>query len=345
MAEVMKKNNYSCPFCDEVHEIAVVKEITKALVNNTPVEYEEIYYYCSIEDDKFVPKEILNKNLLAAKDSYRTLNGLLTSHEIKDIRSLYGLSQKEFANMLGWGDITIQRYEKKSIQDETYDQKIRSVRDNPKLALDELIRHKEKFNQERYEEIRGVIINFVETKSVKYLNKEIIESLYINYRERSQDNGYKLLDLEKVENMIEFFAQNSSRLYKVKLMKLLWYTDALFSKKYGRGMSGLVYRHLPFGAVPKAHEEILRYSQSSIEILEEYIDDNIAYKILPRKSIDLSKFSIEEISVLQTIIEKFNHMGSRNISDYMHEEVAYQETSEGEIIPYSLAREIYDFNI
>ncbi|MFX3625114.1 MAG: type II TA system antitoxin MqsA family protein [Ectobacillus sp.] len=343
MAELLKKISYSCPFCDEEHEISVVKEKTKALINNTPVEYEEVYYYCPIEDDKFVPKDILNQNLLAAKDSYRTLNGLLTSQEIKDIRKLYGLSQKEFANMLGWGDITIQRYEKKSIQDETYDQKIRAVRDNPKLALDELEKHKEKFEEARYEEVRKVIANLVKTKSVKYLNKEIIESLYIDHKEESQDNGYKLLDLEKVENMIAFFAQHSSRLYKVKLMKLLWYTDALFCKKYGRGMSGLVYRHLPLGAVPKAHEEILRYSQSSIEIVEEYIEDNVAYKILPKANVDLSKFSAEEISVLQTVLEKFDNMGSRQISNYMHEEIAYQETDEDEIIPYSLAREIHDF--
>ncbi len=343
MAELLKKIHYSCPFCDEEHEISVFREKTKALVNNTPVEYEEIYYYCPIEEDKFVPKEILNQNLLAAKDSYRALNGLLTSQEIKDIRNSYGLSQKEFANMLGWGDVTIQRYEKKLIQDETYDQKIRAVKDNPKLALEELEKHKEKFDKARYEEIRKFIKELVKTKSIKYLNKEIIESIYIDHQEESEYNGYKLLDLEKVENIVAFFAQHSSRLYKVKLMKLLWYADALFFKKYGVGMSGLVYKHLPLGAVPKAHEEILKYAQSSINIIEEYFDEKIAYKILPKVNVDLSKFTVEEISVLQKVLEKFDKMGSREISDYMHEEWAYQKTAQDELIPYSLAREIRDF--
>ena len=341
--EIMKKINYSCPFCDEEHEISVIKETTKALINNTPVEYEEISYYCPIEDEKFVPKDFINKNLLAAKDSYRTLKGLLTSQEIKEARNLYGLSQKEFANLLGWGDVTIQRYEKKSIQDETYDQKIRSVKENPKLALDELERNKEKFDKKRYEEIKEVICGLVKTKSVKYLNKEVIESIYIDFNEESEYNGYKKLDLEKVENIITFFAQNSSRLYKVKLMKLLWYADSLFFKKYGRSMSGIVYRHLPLGAVPQAHEELIKYSQSSIEIVEEYSGDYIAYKILPKINVDLSKFSVEEISVLQNIIEKFDDMGSRKISDYMHDEIAYKETKDNEIIPYSLAQQIRGF--
>lgn len=106
-------------------------------------------------------------------------------------------------------------------------------------------------------------------------NKKIIETFYINYKEESQDNGYKLLDLEKVENMILSFARNSARLYKGQLMKLLWYSDALFCKKHGSSMSGQVYKHLPIGPVPEAHEEILRYSQSSIVVVEEYIDDNL----------------------------------------------------------------------
>lgn len=343
MAELLEKTDYSCPFCDEVHEVSVIKEKVKALVNNTPIEYEGIFYHCLIEDEKFVPKGILNDNLLSAKDSYRALNGLLTSHEIKEVRNLYKLNQKEFAQMLGWGEITIQRYEKKSIQDETYDQKIRSIKDNPKLALTELEKHKEKFGPKRYEEIRNLIMELVKTKSIKYLNKEIIESLYIEHREESEDNGYKLLDLEKVENMIAFFAEKSRRLYKVKLMKLLWYADSLFCKKYGKGMSGQVYKHLPLGAVPKAHEEILRYSQTSIEIVEEYIEDNIAYKIYPKIKVDLSKFSAEEISVLQTILEKFDDIGSKKISEYMHDEIAYQETIDNQIIPYSLARQIRDF--
>ena len=73
MAEVMSKVKYSCPFCDEEHVISVIKKVTKALVDNTPVEYEETYYYCSFEDDKFVSKEMLSKSLLAAKDGFRML--------------------------------------------------------------------------------------------------------------------------------------------------------------------------------------------------------------------------------------------------------------------------------
>ncbi|WKA50204.1 DUF4065 domain-containing protein [Planococcus liqunii] len=336
MEENLKVINYNCPFCNNSHPISVMKEKTKALVNDTPVEYEEIYYHCEIEDEDFVPKEILSRNLLAARDSYRKQNRLLTSQEIKDIRKLYKLSQKEFAQLLGWGDTTIQRYEKKSIQDETYDQRLRTVKENPKVALDSLEKHKEKFTQEKYLEIRSHLVELVKTQSVKYFNKEIIESLYVDYRMASQENGYTQLNLEKVENMLIFFTQSIPRIDRIKLMELLWYTDTLFFKKYGRGMSGQVYMNLPFGTVPKAYEEILKYSQASIEVLEKYSEEKVEYRILPKSNVNLSKFSAEEISVLQYTLEKFKDMNNKKISDYMSSEIISQVKEGGHIIPYSL---------
>jgi len=42
-------------------------------------------------------------------------------------------------------------------------------------------------------------------------------------------------------------------------MKLLWYTDALYFKRYGQSMTGLVYKHMPLGALPVAFDEILNF--------------------------------------------------------------------------------------
>lgn len=48
------------------------------------------------------------------------------------------MSQADLAILLGWGEVTITRYETKSIQDETYDQLIRMVKDDPYYALERL---------------------------------------------------------------------------------------------------------------------------------------------------------------------------------------------------------------
>ena len=49
----------------------------------------------------------------------------MTTNEIKLIRKKYGMNQKEFSQALGFGEITIHRFENGSIQTEAVDAVIR----------------------------------------------------------------------------------------------------------------------------------------------------------------------------------------------------------------------------
>ena len=40
-------------------------------------------------------------------------------------------------------------------------------------------------------------------------------------------------------------------------MKLLWYADAIHFIRHGKSMMGLVYKHMPFGALPLGYDEII----------------------------------------------------------------------------------------
>ena len=71
-------------------------------------------------------EEVWDENLERANqksiyDKYRRKLNLLLPEEIKAIRDHYGLSQKSFAKLLGFGDKTITRYENGSIQDRSHD--------------------------------------------------------------------------------------------------------------------------------------------------------------------------------------------------------------------------------
>ncbi|NLI57166.1 MAG: SocA family protein [Clostridium sp.] len=98
-----------------------------------------------------------------------------------------------------------------------------------------------------------------------------IKNAYVEYDVKSDYNGYKLLDIEKINAVIGYFAQYIESLYKVKLMKLLWYLDALYFKREGTSMTGLVYKHLPLGAVPIAYNELLYLP--AVKVVEDYFDD------------------------------------------------------------------------
>ncbi len=42
-----------------------------------------------------------------------------------------------------------------------------------------------------------------------------------------------------------------------KLMKLMWYADALSYKIRGHAITGLVYQVFPMGAIPVGHDSII----------------------------------------------------------------------------------------
>jgi putative zinc finger/helix-turn-helix YgiT family protein len=330
-----------CPICDKVHSVEERKRIAQAVVKDEVVDYEQVYYYCPLsgeEENEFVPAGVMDENLLCARNAYRAIKGLLTSDDISRIRNFYGLTQSDFAALLGWGEITVTRYESKAIQDETYDNLMRLVYDNPMFALECLDKHKERFSPERYAKIRNSIKERVEQSGNLYLKKREIESFYVNFEEETDYNGYRTLDIEKLGNVIGYFAQFVSNLYKVKLMKLLWYTDAIFFGRHGKSMTGLVYKHMPLGALPVAHDEIIHLP--AVKVVEDLINEDIGYKICPNKEVSISEFTLEELSVLELVASTFKNYKSKEIADYMHMEKAYAETAQNQIIPYSLAKQL-----
>ena len=60
-------------------------------------------------------------------------------------------------------------------------------------------------------------------------------------------NGFTVLNIDKIEAMISYIAEKVSNLFKVKLMKMLWYSDVLSFIGDGFAMTGMVYRHEPMG--------------------------------------------------------------------------------------------------
>lgn len=330
-----------CPCCNKTHPLEKRKRLTQSIVKDETVEYEETYFLCPVcdeEENEFVPAGLMDENLLRARDSYRQKKGLLTSYEIANIRNYYGLTQSDFSAMLGWGDVTVTRYETKTIQDETYDNIMRMVYENPMFALECIDKHKERFTSKKHARIRKSIANKVEEVGTLYLKKQEINSLYVNYEEENDLNGYKTLDIDKLSNVIGYFSQFIDTLYKVKLMKLLWYADAIFFGRHGKSMTGLVYKHMPLGALPIAYDEIIYLP--TVKVVEELIYEDISYRIGPNKEVNISDFSLEELNVLETVATKFKNFGSKEIIEYMHKERGYTDTIINQVIPYSLAKQL-----
>lgn len=345
VTKLVGKIHMECPLCGRTHEIEERKRKTQTIIKGEEVTYEERFYFCANSDEdenEFETATMTNENLLNARNAYRIKMGLLTSAEIIEIRETYGLSQVDLAKLLGWGEATISRYESKAIQDEAYDVMLRLIKDNPLQALEFLKKNGTKFTAIKRIGIRERIIKMLDSHGKEFLTRQALESEYVNYDEPSDSNGYRTLDIDKLEAVVCYLAETMSNLYKVKLMKSLWYTDVLSYKQTGKSMTGLIYRHEAMGALPIGHYDLMNLENLNVKEEMSYNYDSMLH-VYPSKNADYSILSNEEKNILDVVINKFKDFKASEIVGYMHEERAYKETSNGEIIPFSLAKEIRSF--
>lgn len=342
---LIRKIHMSCPLCDRTHEIEERKRTTTIIIKGEEVTYEERFYFCANSDEdenEFETGAMTNENLLNARNAYRVKMGLLTSDEIVAIRESYGLSQVDLAKLLGWGEATISRYESKAIQDEVYDTMLRLIKDNPLQALEFLKKNSEKFSMVKRLEIRAKIVEKLDSYGKEFLTRQTFEGEYANFEEPSDSNGFTMLDIDKIEAMISYIAESVNNLFKVKLMKMLWYSDVISFGNNGHSMAGMVYRHEGMGALPVGHYSLMNLENLNVkeEISCNY--DTMLH-VYPTPNMDYSVLTDGEKAILDKVIIKFKDYKAKDIVDYMHDERAYRETKTGDIIPFSLAKEIRVF--
>ena len=330
-----------CPLCGKTHCVEKKLQMAHAIVKGEKVHYHELFFVCGNCEDgenEFVPADAMDENLLAARNAYRSAHGMFTSYMIVDLRKSYGLTQRELSNMLGWGGATISRYESKLIQDGTHDEILHVVSEDALEAMKYLERNKASFDEKRFGEIASAIQEKISRTSLNYMTQKMLEARYMEFKSRDDLTGGIKLDVGKIRSMASYFAQQChGNLFKVKLMKLLWYADAVFYREHGHAMSGLVYQHKPLGALPVGHYELM-----GVIPHEELIDnfEETAYKILPSEDYDESCFTEDELNVLNKVASHFKSYTGKEMADVMHKEDAYALTADQAYIPYSLAKHV-----
>jgi len=324
-----------CHGCMEEHVVNTIEVMNQQIFKDIEVDYPAIYEYCSNSDEYFASGDMINKNALAIKDAYREKVGLLTSNEIIRLREKYGVSQKDLSEILDWGKATITRYENHQVQDRAHDDILRKIDSDPEWFIEMLNRAKGKLDNKTFNRYVQKANEYYHSQSNHYLIASI-QAVYAKFVEKDF-TGDADLNLEKVVEVINYLASKISDLYKVKLMKLLWYSDMLNFKRYGQSITGLAYCALPMGAVPEGHEQIMMLDGVSCEIK---VFDNIAYEFKPTPGFKAKLLSSSELEVIDKVISACGSLNTTQIIDKMHDEVAYKHTPDNCVIRYSLAAEL-----
>ena len=335
--KILMTNRMLCPCCMEEHDVQRVTTVESNVFKGMPIEYNAEYYYCDQADEAYADERQISLNDIAMKNAYREKAGLLTSHQIAAIRAKYGISQSDLSLLLGWGGKTITRYESHQVQDIAHDTILRKLDSDPEWFLQLLQARKECFSSASFSKYLEAGTALFEKEHDLYLRSAIM-SKYARFQRNPEATGGKSLSLDVVVDMIHYFANSDMviNLFRVKLMKMLWYADALSYKRRRHAISGLAYLALPRGAVPLAYESIVDLNTINCEEIE--IGEGVGYKYLPTEDKTYPHLTLEDKEILDAVIYKFGNATTNEIVNTMHHEDAYTETAPKDVISFKYAK-------
>lgn len=326
-----------CPHCEKDQKVNKKTKKEVLPVMSEPVEYNAEVYHCSVCKAEFATTEMEEENFQKAYNFYRDKHRLLRPEKIKEIRHKYGLSQKDFSRFLGWGEITIHRYESGSLQDMAHNETLVLVED-PRNALKILELNKNSLSSNLIRKIESRIRELTAEED----NISLLPLIEGKYAGASLETGYKVFDIEKIENLIVYIAFKCKGVFKTQLNKLLWYADFKHFKEHTVGITGVKYLHLPLGPVPMDYELLTLKLQNEdrLEAQEVIIGNYTGENYIAKEQADINLFNKEELETIDLVIKKLSHLGSGKIKDISHKETAYKMTAHKQVISYSFAKDL-----
>lgn len=96
-----------CPVCNSKQEVSIISKEETYPVKGEPITIMASICTCASCGEEILSLQHDDDNLRRAYAIYRSRHNLLQSEEIKAIRDQYGISQVNFARILGVGDKTI----------------------------------------------------------------------------------------------------------------------------------------------------------------------------------------------------------------------------------------------
>ena len=337
--KIVKSEKRLCTCCMEEHEVKTVLICEEAIFKNVKVVYDAFYLYCDMAEEFYMDEQQMQENDIRLKDAYRKEVGFLTSSEISGIRAKYGISQSDLCILLGWGGKTITRYEGHQVQDKAHDTILKKIDRDSEWFLSLLSDAKDNLTAESYQKYLDVATTLYENDQDAYLRKSI-EASYARFHGNQQFHGNTKLSLDKVVDVIRYFAASKqiTNLYKVKLMKLMWYADALSYKTRGFAITGLVYQAMPMGAVPVGHNSIIDLKDIPCEEVD--MGEINAYHFILSETTAFTALSDEDKNILDIVIDKLGKMTKNQIVTFMHNEQAYVETTPRDVIQFKYAENL-----
>lgn len=326
-----------CPQCMKETDVHIDDRRETLPVRGEDIEVDARVAACSVCGEDVWVDELEDETLGRAFAEYRRRHGLLQPEEMQRIRRQWGLGQRAFAQLLGWGEITLHRYENGSLQDGAHDAQLRMA-ERPENVRDLLESNGGRLTARQ----RDAVVRRLEEAEALGAECECSDEAFERLLARRTKGGYggnAPLSLTKVRETIVFFAEMPD-MFVTKLAKLMFYADFLHYRENTTSITGLAYAHAPQGPIPDRYERIRDdvIENAVVEIQERFGDSWAGEVLVAQRPANVGAFSESELAVLRAVKKQLGAKTSKRLSELSHAETAWITTEMGERIPYETAR-------
>jgi len=323
-----------CPNCEKETELEIVRTKEMIEVRGEPIEVDVEFFKCTECGADFESTRGPDALVLAYQE-YRHRHDMLQPEQIRNWRKQYGLTQNELSQILGWGGVTLSRYENGALHSEAHEKILRLAME-PHNLITLIEETPDALPEDKRERLLGELRS-ADAEACSF--ERLFEERFGQYAP-DEFSGYRKLDWRKLFNAIIYFCSDGQP--KTKLNKLLFYADFKHFKEYAVSITGARYVHLQYGPVPDDYDyyfaELSR--ERYLDVEEEIFGNYTGFKCVSRVEPDSDVFNQSERDVLEQVINHFRGFGSAEIMKFSHEEAAYASTMEGETISYRYAENL-----
>lgn len=327
-----------CPYCKKEVEYKIEKRELKEFRGIEVNTFENVAICNECNQDLYVNK-IEDENNERIYKIYREKANIIKAEDIVKLREKYDISQRELTAILGFGKMTINRYERGGLPTKSQSDYIKLLIENEDRFIEKV---KEAYENNNITEktYKKIVSEGQEENISKKRVQENIRRYLKEVLNRKPDiyNGYKSLDLEKVENIISYIASKVKNLTITSLNKYLWYIDMLSFNKRAVAITGLTYQNQKFGPtiVYKKYDELSllddKYQREDIET-----ENGNTTKIISNENFNLDKINDSEKEIIDTIIKLLKNKKVTDISKMSHREDGWKKTKRLEKISFEYA--------
>lgn len=291
-------------------------------------------YECAVTKERFTTPELDNLNTSQIYNQYRAKHQFLFPEQITRMRERYGLTAARMAHVLDFGPNQYSNYESGEMPSAS-NAKILRLASDPVTFLSIVRDKRDELRPNEYEKLRRHLDALIDEQTPRRVGGFLVRSAPLQLEQDPDEyTGYVLPDSDKFAELVLFFFSHLDNLFKVKLLKLLFYCDFQHYRLTAHAITGQRYRAIQHGPVPQEYGQRLQemvqqglLTASFHESLVHSADNSPVLVYKATRKANLEVFSESERQVIEQVYQKLGKKSRAELESLSHTERAWKENN------------------